>query len=45
MCGIAGFCDFTKKTDKQTLVNMTDILIIEDQTIVVIVFMKMNFHI
>ena len=26
MCGIAGFCDFTKKTDKQTLVNMTDIL-------------------
>ena len=26
MCGIAGFCDFTKKTDKQTLVNMTDVL-------------------
>ena len=26
MCGIAGFCDFTKKTDKQTLINMTDVL-------------------
>ncbi len=26
MCGIAGFCDFTKKSDKQTLVNMTDVL-------------------
>lgn len=26
MCGIAGFCDFTKKSDKQTLVKMTDIL-------------------
>lgn len=26
MCGIAGFCDFTKKTDKQTLVKMTDVL-------------------
>jgi asparagine synthase (glutamine-hydrolysing) len=26
MCGIAGFCDFTKKSNKQTLVNMTDIL-------------------
>lgn len=26
MCGISGFCDFSKKSDKQTLVNMTDIL-------------------
>ncbi|MDA7818281.1 asparagine synthase (glutamine-hydrolyzing) [Sulfurimonas sp.] len=26
MCGIAGFCDFTKLLDKQTLINMTDIL-------------------
>ena len=26
MCGIAGFCDFTKKSTKQTLINMTDIL-------------------
>jgi len=26
MCGIAGFCDFTKKSDKQTLVKMTDVL-------------------
>ncbi|TCW60162.1 asparagine synthase (glutamine-hydrolyzing) [Treponema sp. J25] len=26
MCGITGFCDFTKKTDKQTLVAMTDVL-------------------
>lgn len=26
MCGIAGFCDFSKKSDKQTLINMTDIL-------------------
>ena len=26
MCGIAGFCDFTKKSTKQTLVNMTDVL-------------------
>lgn len=24
MCGIAGFCDFSKKSDKQTLINMTD---------------------
>ena len=26
MCGITGFCDFTKKSDKRTLINMTDIL-------------------
>ena len=26
MCGIVGFCDFSKKSDKQTLVNMIDIL-------------------
>ena len=26
MCGIAGFCDFNKKSDKQTLVKMTDVL-------------------
>lgn len=26
MCGIAGFIDFTKKTDKETLVRMTDIM-------------------
>lgn len=26
MCGIAGFCDFTKKSDKQTLLKMTDVL-------------------
>jgi len=26
MCGIAGFCDFTKKSDKQLLKNMTDVL-------------------
>ncbi len=26
MCGIAGFCDFTKKSDKKTLVIMTDVL-------------------
>ena len=26
MCGIAGFCDFTKKSDKQILINMTDVL-------------------
>jgi len=26
MCGIAGFCDFTKKSDKQILVKMTDVL-------------------
>lgn len=26
MCGITGFCDFTKKTDKQTLIQMTDAL-------------------
>jgi len=26
MCGIAGFIDFNKKTDKDTLVKMTDIL-------------------
>jgi asparagine synthase (glutamine-hydrolysing) len=26
MCGIAGFCDFTKKANKQTLVKMTDVL-------------------
>lgn len=26
MCGIAGFIDFTKKSDKQTLINMTDVL-------------------
>jgi asparagine synthase (glutamine-hydrolysing) len=26
MCGIAGFCDFTKKSTKQTLENMTDVL-------------------
>jgi asparagine synthase (glutamine-hydrolysing) len=26
MCGIAEFCNFTKKSDKQTLVIMTDVL-------------------
>ena len=26
MCGIAGFCDFNKKSDKKTLENMTDVL-------------------
>lgn len=26
MCGIAGFCDFSKKSDKQTLIQMTDVL-------------------
>lgn len=26
MCGIAGFCDFNKKSNKQTLINMTDAL-------------------
>jgi asparagine synthase (glutamine-hydrolysing) len=26
MCGIAGFCDFTKKSNRQILINMTDIL-------------------
>jgi|SaaInl8_200m_RNA_FD_contig_111_169589_length_9493_multi_4_in_0_out_0_8 asparagine synthase (glutamine-hydrolysing) len=26
MCGIAGFCDFSKKSDKKTLINMTDVL-------------------
>ncbi len=26
MCGIAGFCDFSKKSDNQTLINMTDVL-------------------
>lgn len=26
MCGIAGFCDFNKRSDKKTLVNMTDVL-------------------
>ncbi len=26
MCGIAGFCDFTKKSNKQILVKMTDVL-------------------
>jgi len=26
MCGIAGFCDFTKKSDKQTLIKMTDVI-------------------
>lgn len=26
MCGISGFCDFTKKTDKRTLEQMTDVL-------------------
>ncbi len=26
MCGIAGFCDFSKKSDKQTLIKMTDVL-------------------
>ena len=26
MCGITGFCDFTNKSNKQTLVKMTDIL-------------------
>lgn len=26
MCGIVGFCDFTKKSDKKTLVKMTDVL-------------------
>jgi asparagine synthase (glutamine-hydrolysing) len=26
MCGISGFCDFKKKSNKHTLVNMTDVL-------------------
>lgn len=26
MCGIVGFCDFTKKSDKKTLTKMTDVL-------------------
>jgi asparagine synthase (glutamine-hydrolysing) len=26
MCGIAGFCDFNKKSSKQTLAKMTDVL-------------------
>lgn len=26
MCGIAGFCDFRKKSDKEILVKMTDVL-------------------
>ncbi len=26
MCGIAGFCDFTKKSDKKTLQSITDVL-------------------
>lgn len=26
MCGIAGFCDFTKKSNKKTLIEMTDVL-------------------
>jgi len=26
MCGIAGFCDFSKKSNRQTLVSMTDVL-------------------
>ena len=26
MCGIVGFCDFIKKSDKQVLVNMTDVI-------------------
>jgi len=26
MCGVAGFCDFTKTSNKQTLVNITDAL-------------------
>jgi len=26
MCGIAGFCDFNKKSSRQTLVRMTDVL-------------------
>ncbi len=26
MCGIAGFCDFNKKSDKKTLEKMTDVL-------------------
>jgi len=26
MCGIAGFCDFLKQSDKQTLVKMTNVL-------------------
>ena len=26
MCGITGFCDFTKRTEKSTLITMTDIL-------------------
>lgn len=26
MCGIVGFCDFSKKSNKQTLVKMTDVL-------------------
>lgn len=26
MCGIAGFCDFTKKSNRQTLIDMTDVL-------------------
>ncbi|MGJ0298309.1 asparagine synthase (glutamine-hydrolyzing) [Aliarcobacter cryaerophilus] len=26
MCGIAGFCDFSKKSDRETLIKMTDVL-------------------
>ena len=26
MCGIAGFCDFNKKSDKKTLIEMTEAL-------------------
>lgn len=26
MCGIAGFCDFSKKSDLQSLINMTNVL-------------------
>jgi asparagine synthase (glutamine-hydrolysing) len=26
MCGIAGFCDFSKKSTKKNLINMTDVL-------------------
>lgn len=26
MCGISGFCDFSKKSDKQTLIDMTDVI-------------------
>ena len=26
MCGIAGFCDFNKKSNRQTLIDMTDVL-------------------